>query len=261
MSKNQRIWSRKILAVIEYYVSNPDTRLFGITGDLDNLGVYVSKNGRPLAENLVDVYNRLIGAFMYSFTNRHRNKIPRFCMIPSGEEIFSIGVTTDTSVARKFFKILATDVNDFIHANAPFSSDYVTASFGCKVFPNKTIRQAASTLVELARRRRVKETSVAYLELMLIMRRELAYELDRAKFFSLNASELDLVVFFRNVVYAKLREYKEETRKALLTLADETGSSGELRKRLQQSTLNRRYGITDDDVTAIIGLLSKKNPE
>lgn len=32
--------------------------LFAITGDLDNLGVYVARNGRPAAENLVDLYNQ-----------------------------------------------------------------------------------------------------------------------------------------------------------------------------------------------------------
>ncbi|PJA67297.1 hypothetical protein CO157_05330 [Candidatus Peregrinibacteria bacterium CG_4_9_14_3_um_filter_49_12] len=260
MSK-QRIWSRKIFAVVEHYVSNPGTRLFGITGDLDNLGMYVSKNGRPLAENLVDVYNRLIGAFMYSFTNKHRNKIPRFCMIPSGEEIFSIGTITDISVARKFFGLLATEVNNFIHANAPFSSDDVKVSFGCKIFPNKNVRPVASAFAEAVRHRRVKEASAVYLNLMLMMRRELAYELDRAKFLSLNASELDLVVLFRNVVYAKLREYKEGTKKALLALAEEANNDSELREKLRSLALNSKYGITDDDVAVIIGLLSKKNPE
>lgn len=261
MKKNQRIWSRKILAVVDYYTSHPNTRLFGITGDLDNLGVYVSRNGRPLAENLVDVYNRLIGAFMCSFTGRHRSKVQRFCMIPSGEEVFSVGATTDTSVAGKFFKLLVSEVNGFIRANAPFFSDEVTVSFGCKVFPNKTIRPLAIRFVEGVNRQQTSEASTAYLELMLAMRRELAYELDRVKFLSLNASELDLVVLFRNVVYAKLREYKDGTRTALLTLAERATNDNGLRERLGLLALNSQYGITDEDVRTILSLLSKKNPE
>lgn len=261
MSKHQRIWSRKIFKVVEYYVSNPATRLFGITGDLDNLGVFVSKNGRPLAENLVDVYNRLIGAFMYSFVERHRDTILRFCMIPSGEEVFAIGVATDTSVTRKFFKLLADEVNGFIRANAPLSANNVTISFGCEIFSNKTIRPRTSTFVELVRRRRVQEASAAYLELMLMVRQELAYELDRAKFLSLNASDLDLVIFFRNVVYAKLREYKESTRRVLLSLAKDARDDSELRERLRSLAINSQYGITDEDAATIINLLSKINPE
>lgn len=261
MRKNQRIWSRKVLTVVDHYVSRPNTRLFGITGDLDNLGVYVSRKGRPLAENLVDVYNRLIGAFMYGFTGRYRSEIQKFCMIPSGEEVFSVGTTTNVSVARKFFKLLATDVNGFIRANAPFSSEEVTVSFGCKVFSNKTIHPLAMKFVEAVNRRQTSAASVAYLDLMLAMRRELAYELDRAKFLSLNASELDLVVLFRNVVYAKLREYKEGTRMALLAIAEHAANDNELQEKLRSLSLNSQYGITDEDMRAIIGLLSKKNPE
>jgi len=182
-------------------------------------------------------------------------------MTPSGEEIFSIGVTTDISVARKFFKVLTTNVNDFIRANAPFSSDYVTISFGCKIFSSEIIHQTASAFVDLVHCRQVKEASVVYLELTLMMRRELAYELDQAKFSSLNASKLDLVVFFRNVVYAKLRKYKEETRKALLALAERAGSNDKLREKLQSSIFNKRYGITDDDVIEITNLLLKNNLE
>ena len=90
MESHQRIWSRKILKVLQAYDRNQTLFLFGITGDLDNLGVFVSRYGRPLAENLVDIYNRLIGAFMYGFTKKHSRAIPAFCMIPSGEEIFAI---------------------------------------------------------------------------------------------------------------------------------------------------------------------------
>jgi hypothetical protein len=61
---HQRIWSRKILKVVEIYNRNRDLFLFGVTEDIDNLGVFVSRYGRPLAENLVDIYNRLIGAIM-----------------------------------------------------------------------------------------------------------------------------------------------------------------------------------------------------
>lgn len=258
MKKHQRIWSRKVLKVVETYDRNRDLFLFGVTGDLDNLGVFVSRYGRPLAENLVDVYNRLIGAFMYGFIKRHSKAIPAFCMIPSGEEIFATGVATDRSVVNEFFLLLGGEVNNFIKENAYFADEDVTVSFGCKIFSGDTINTATSRLVELVKRRQVQEASSAYLELMLAMRRELAYELDRAKFDSLNAADLNLITFFRNVVYAKLQNYKKETREALVTLADRLNHDVGLRERLQAMALNSEYGIADEDAQLINELLADK---
>lgn len=258
MESHQRIWSRKILKVLQAYDRNQTLYLFGITGDLDNLGVFVSRYGRPLAENLVDIYNRLIGAFMYGFTKKHSRAIPAFCIIPSGEEIFAIGVATDRAVVNKFFLLLEGEVNSFIKENAHLADENVTVSFGCKIFSSDIISTATSRLVELVRRRQVQKASSAYLELMLAMRRELAYELDRAKFDSLNASDLNLVMFFRNVVYAKLQNYKKETREALVTLADRLSRDVGLRERLQAMALNSEYGITDEDAQLINKLLAGK---
>jgi len=259
MKKHQRIWSKKVLKVIETYDRNRDLFLFGITGDLDNLGVFVSRHGRPLAENLVDIYNHLIGAFMYGFIKRHSKAIPTFCMIPSGEEIFAVGVAIDRSVVNDFFLLLGNKVNNFIRENAYFVDNDVTVSFGCKIFLDDTISAAISRLVELViRKRQVQEASSAYLELMLTMRRELAYELDRAKFESLNASDINLVMFFRNVVYAKLQNYKKETREALVTLAGRLSRDVKLRERLQIMALNSEYGITDKNAQLINKLLLEK---
>ncbi len=258
MKKHQRIWSRKVLTVVETYDRNRELFLFGVTGDLDNLGVFVSRYGRPLAENLVDIYNRLIGAFMYGFIKRHSKVIPAFCMIPSGEEIFATGVATNRSVVNDFFLLLGDEVNDFIKENAPLADENVTVSFGCKIFSSDMIGTATSRLVKLVRTRRVQEASSAYLELMLAMRRELAYELDRAKFNSLNASDLNLVTFFRNVVYAKLQNYKKETREALVMLADRLKHDTGLRERLQTMALNSEYGIADEGAQLINELLAEK---
>ncbi|MEK7609736.1 MAG: hypothetical protein AAB470_01285 [Patescibacteria group bacterium] len=258
MKKHQRIWSRKVLKVVETYDRNRDLFLFGVTGDLDNLGVFVSRYGRPLAENLVDIYNRLIGAFMYGFIKRHPKAIPAFCMIPSGEEIFATGVATNQSVVNEFFLLLEGEVNNFIKENAPLADEDVTVSFGCKIFSGDTIGSATSRLVGLVRKRRVQEASSAYLELMLAMRRELAYKLDRAKFSTLNASDLNLVMFFRNIVYAKLQNYKKETKEALVTLADRLSHDVELRERLQIMVLNSEYGIVAEGAKFINELLAEK---
>lgn len=253
--KKVRIWSKKIFQVIEAYHREKNLSIFGMTGDLDNLGLFVSQHGRPLAENLVDVYNRLIGSFMYGFVHKNSKDIPAFCMIPSGEEIFAIGAITAPSIAQKFFSSLKGDVNSFIAENALVSESEVTVSFGCKVFSDEVIRPLVSRFVKGVGKHRMREASLAYLELMLTMRQELAYELDCAKFQSLDASESDLVVFLRNVVYAKLRRYKTDTKQTLLVLAERLRGNPELCRRLKSLPLNADYGVTDEDIKAIDSFL------
>ncbi len=150
--------------------------------------------------------------------------------------------------------LVSQDKHCFIRENAPFSDENVTISFGCKVLLDDSIRNMASQFVELVGRRQFQRASSAYLELMLAVRRELAYELDQAKFNSLNMS--DLVVFFRNVVYAKLRSYKAETKQALTMLSDRLNCDAKLRERLQSLVLNSEYGITDESARVIDELLS-----
>ncbi len=261
MKKCQRIWSRKVLKVVETYDRNRELFLFGVTGDIDNLGIFVSRYGRPLAENLVDIYNRLIGTFMYRFIKKHPKAIPAFCMIPSGEEVSATGAAIDQSVVNEFFSLLGSGINNFIQENAHIVDEDVTVSFGCKIFSGDIISNTASRFVGLVRAQRVQEASSAYLELMLTMRRELAYELDRAKFDSLNASDLDLVTFFRNVVYTKLQDYKKEARGSLVTLAGRASRDVEFRERLRAMALNSEYGITDDDARFINELLAEKKGE
>ena len=65
--------------------------LFGITGDLDNLGVYVARNGRPSAENLVDLYNQSTRNFLEGWVVKNRLNVQSLSFIPSGEEIFIVG--------------------------------------------------------------------------------------------------------------------------------------------------------------------------
>lgn len=253
--KAQRIWSRKILGVAEFYLTDPNLILFGITGDLDNLGVFVSHNGRPLAENLVDTYNRLIGAFMHQFVRTHKEAIPSFCMIPSGEEIFALGAARTRKVADEFFTLLQTEMNHFIKTHSLIQHDDVTISFGCKIFQRKAVYRTLSQFVKQAKSCEVKKASLTYLKLMLTLRKELAHELDKAKFESLHADEKDLVIFFRNVVYTKLQEYKTTTRRSLVSFARRMSKDPALAIRLQSSTLNQKYGVTEEEGQIIDQLL------
>ena len=262
LSQKQRLWSKKIHGVVKTYCNNSNLHLFAITGDLDNLGIFVSQHGRPLAENLVDIYNRLIGIFMYRFVEQHKDDFVAFCMIPSGEEMFAIGAAADTETIRKFFAQLDKEMDNFIQANTPFPSPDVTISFGCKIFPASVVRTKADNFIDLVEQGEISEASLVYYDLMLIMRQDLAYRLDRAKFESLRATELGLVVLFRNIVYTKLRLYKKETRQSLIALAKSVNDDKGLHSYLQSLPSNSRYGLFNMDIVEILeSLSSTKNAE
>lgn len=66
-----------------------EDKLFAITGDLDNLGIYVARNGRPAAENLVDLYNQITRNFLESWVTENRSSIKTLSFVPSAEEVFT----------------------------------------------------------------------------------------------------------------------------------------------------------------------------
>ena len=77
--------------------------LFGITGDLDNLGIYVARKGRPAAENLVDLYNQTTRNFLERWTAENRPNIETLSFVPSGEEVFIVGIAGNESTAQDLF--------------------------------------------------------------------------------------------------------------------------------------------------------------
>lgn len=247
MIKKQAIWNDKIFSIVKYYVNHPDVNLFGITGDINNLGVYVAQNGRSKAENLVDIYNQLISNFMDSYVEKHCNKIKKFYLMTSGEEVFALGAVADYLSAENFFITISNTINNFIQFNFPLAPNDVTISFGCKIFSNKSILQMSDNFVKQVSKENIKKSNLAYFELMNIMRDELSYELDSVKFNSLNAKELELIILFRNVVYANLLNYKETTQKCLNVLSDKAIKNEDIRKLIKESILNRKYGISDKE--------------
>jgi hypothetical protein len=254
----QRIWSKKILKVVDVYLKRKNLILFAATGDLDNLGIFVSRYGRPQAENLVDFYNHLIGATMYKFIQMHKLEFPAFCMIPSGEEIFVIGVAKSEKIIKKFFSLLCVRMNMIIRADVPVHYKDVAISFGCKIFQDKKLDQQLTRFVNLAKTQFIKRASMVYLKVMLIIRNELSYELDKAKFRSLGMEEKNLVVFFRNIIYVKLQEYKINTKRTLVAFAKKLNHDEQFFEKLQTTELNQKYGISNKNKVVINKILQNK---
>lgn len=243
-----RFWSNKIVNVLRYKSVNKHNFLFGISGDLDNLGVFVSQHGRAVAENLVEVYNHIIGSYCQKFVKEHSD-IKEFALLPSGEEIFAIGVADNKDIVDLFFSKLHTDINKMLSAS-PIKADYVTISFGTKIFEDINVSEVINNIDSGD----VFRGNTVFLDLMLDMRKQLALELDKDKFKSLDCDSL--AIFFRNCVYAKMREYKTTTKRVLVNLSHKIKSDPEFKKLLEKSILNKDYGTDDDSVEHLVQLLS-----
>ena len=243
-----RFWSKKIVNVLRAKNSNQHKILFGVSGDLDNLGIFVSEQGRAVAENLVEIYNHIIGAYCQNFIKKNKD-ITEFAFLPSGEEIFAIGIADNKEVVKLFFSKLHTDINQKLKTS-PIKSDYVTISFGTKIFDYID----TENLIKQIDSGNITEANNEFLKIMLDIRKQLALELDKDKFRSLDCE--DLAVFFRNCVYAKMREYKTTTKNALINLSKRIKSEPEFKNLIKQSVLNKNYGIDNNYANKLTLLLS-----
>lgn len=240
-----RIWSKKIINVLKKYKSGENV-LFAITGDIDNLGIYVSEHGRANAENLVDVYNHIIGAIIKKYAKQ--KKFVDFAFIPSGEEIFAIGIAKDNSDVYGMERLLKDEINDVIQSNCKIAKSYVTISFGVKVLNNFYF----SDLLEAIQYKRTENANDLYLQLMYKIRDILAQELDKQKFSSLKPCEY---ILYRNCVYACMREYKEKTKSKLIRLASALEKNDVKYVDLMNTKINKEYGIDYNIYQNLINLI------
>lgn len=121
-----------IMEVFLEYQERGGGTLFGITGDLDNLGVYVARNGRPAAENLVDLYNQTTRNFLERWTTENGTDIQTLSFVPSGEEVFIIGIASGENAAQDLFSRLRDGVMELMRSQRYIDLGETSASFGVK---------------------------------------------------------------------------------------------------------------------------------
>ena len=112
-----------------------DGTLFGITGDLDDLGVYVARNGRARAEVLIDFYNQVIRKSVMELILDHG--VTDICLAPTGEEVFCLGITAETETARTIFFALRPKVMEAMKSQDVLDIEMTAASFGGEVFADE----------------------------------------------------------------------------------------------------------------------------
>lgn len=252
-----RIWSKKVVAVLHHYRSNPHTILFGVTGDLDNLGVYVARNGRAKAEILVDSYNRVIGSIFYHFVGQHPHLFHESHVLPAGEEVFILGTCADEAAAKGLFQHLqnASIPKLLVQAGLDPEITETDASFGCCVLnPHIDIALVDDMLARIDGGDMINANR-AYSAVMQQLRGVLATQLDLEKFSDISQDER-IAVLLRNTIYAKTLQYKESTRNLLLGLSKRIATQQEVRDHCV-ALLGNEYGLQNKDHAKILVELAR----
>lgn len=217
-SKRERIikgepWNRLFNPlVMETFLdySSQEGKLFAITGDLDNLGVYVARNGRPAAENLVDLYNQTIRNYLEMWIVENQGKIMSLAFVPSGEEVFIMGIAVDENVPQDLFGKLQDGVMELMRNQSYIDLGGTSASFGGKIFASELDPKIKLLADAVKVGKTDEEVFPLYLEVMSEIRRETSIELDRQKFKDILNGDYPIEV--RQLVLTRILLYKRTTR-------------------------------------------------
>lgn len=237
-----RIWSKKIIAVLRHFRLNPDTVLFGITGDIDNLGIFVAKNGRAEAEVLVDSYNRIVGLMYYEFIRAHSDNFFETYLLPAGEEVFIIGTSSDENIVNHLFRYIEKiDIPKIIRKSGLTNVSATNISFGCSLLTKEVDASALSELLSAIDSGDVLVANQLYVEIIRRLRETLAIQLDKKKFKDIS-EEVELVELLRKIVYTKTLEYKDTTKDILKRMGTKIDSDDETKDTLSK-TFGRGHGL------------------
>ena len=222
---------------------NPSqNKMFAITGDVDNLGIYVAHHGRATAEGLVDEYNEIIKESFVNFCDT--NSIDAYISL-SGEEIFIVGLISGSIDIPDLDRFMNQNVNYIIQTKARKFESYVTISFG--VFEVSEFNEQLQLQLKKLKHCTAENYTIELDLLVLMLRTQLALCLDKEKFSTLGISEEKKLILYRNVVYAKMLQYKKETRKILVNLHKIIDEYPVLVERC-----GTKYGISDQQYQEII---------
>lgn len=190
--------------------------LFGITGDLDNLGVYVARNGRPSAENLVDFYNQIIRNYLQGWVTEHHDSLGSVAFIPSGEEVFLIGISRNPELPQRLFDEIKDGVMKLAHEQQYIDIGDTTASFGGVVFDDKYKKETDKMIENLQIGVGDSIVYPQYLETMRRMREDLAVALDSEKFKDILGGKFPIEM--RQLVLSRMLLYKRTTKQIIMAL-------------------------------------------
>lgn len=237
----------KAIEIFEFLrtINLQNSAVFAFTGDIDNLGLFVAANGRAKAECLVDEYNNVIEREISNFCSNHGIKL---ILSMSGEEVFGIGIAKESKTINQMEDFLKFQINDCLKQNASLFQDEVTISFG--VVSVDLDKKESLHNIQNSKDFSDKTEHIIN-QFVLDIRVALTIALDRAKFSNLPCSSEESLIFYRNIVYAKMIQYKRET-KHILTNISKLNDFPEISK-----ALGKEYGVNSEHFDLLTDIINR----
>lgn len=212
------LYNPHVLAVFVEYMKDPTSRfLWGITGDLDNLGVFVAENGRAKAENLVDLYNQVTRNYISNWYRENASDIQAVCFLPCGEEVLILGTTKDMNVVTKLFSDIKVAIKEKINEYDFIEVGGTGASFGCSVLREDSSDTLISQLIKDYKKTSSDEIIYPqYLKIIERIRTILAIELDKSKFNDVLEGQYPIQM--RQLVLSRMLLYKLSTKEIVASM-------------------------------------------
>lgn len=210
------LFNSNVLGVLRTALSNPEHHFFGITGDIDDLGVFVARYGRAHAENLVDFTSVITENYFSNWKEKFQPNISSFAFVPGGEEMLLLATCSDELPIRELFGVCRQGLNQKLRSYHFFPVADISISFGCAIFRHEDLLPRIQRLLDGygddASNYR------AYIEVMYIIRRVLAVCLDLEKFRAFEVPKPERAIAFRNIVHFDLLRHKDRS-SSLIALA------------------------------------------
>ena len=166
----------------------------------------------------------------------------------SGEEVFGIGSAPKKFDIKQMEIFLKYQINDCLKLNASFFQQEVTISFGVV---DVSSTQKESLLSIQSADALCDNVEQVISQFILEVRAALTLALDKVKFSNLPSQSEQILVFYRNIVYAKMIEYKKET-KRILTNMSKLDNLMEI-----SSIFGTEYGVDDKQFNCLINMINK----
>lgn len=245
-----------IWRVLQNIFNSKSGIVFAITGDIDNLGIFVAKHGRAEAENIVDLINQFIRLYIQKHTSGNK-EINDVAIVLNGEEVFIIGHAFTESVVDIVFINLTSAVNDFIVQNKIIPNPGLSITFGIKEFNFKKFKLLIRPLF-ISDRSLSRNIVRKYYRILESIRNELAVNLDVAKFTNLSSLDKYGPIVCRNIVYHEMIGYKVVTTRVLNELSCVDMDAKTLSYIV---AISKRYGLNSkrfSSTAKIVNRLKKK---
>lgn len=240
---------KRVLELFQFFGRNGGN-FFAVTSDINSLGLYIARNNRAKAENLVDLYNIILDSIVTEYQTTQDQIAERILFIPSGEETTILGVCGDIHKTDQWISQLADTIQARVRESGLIDPGNTRIVFGWTFLQAGELLQSIKDLAEGYDEANSGSSAQTYYAVMEQLREILARKIDANKFRHLTEGDDDRAVLYRNMSLAEYADHKVATEKLLRALRDRLGKNNLVIPKV----LQEHYGVNDEKMDMIRNL-------